>query len=118
MLQTAGTRLRCRKGLLKNYNFNLVKVPPPSPENIVSAIPFYGAICRAGHFRYKYRYFDIRYLSDTEKSIEISDLKSIGVSCIVLQTFTSDIRYSYVYRGKSWAKKVCIEGKINCLENN
>jgi hypothetical protein len=55
-------------------------------------------INRAGHFRYKYRYFDIRYLSDTEKSIEISDLKSIGVSCIVLQTFTSDIRYSYVYR--------------------
>jgi hypothetical protein len=32
---------------------------------------------RAGHFRYKYRYFDIRYLSDTEKSIEISDLKSM-----------------------------------------
>jgi hypothetical protein len=49
-------------------------------------MPYFQNICtRAGHFRYKYRYFDIRYLSDTEKStgIEISDLKSIGISCIV-----------------------------------
>jgi hypothetical protein len=38
--------------------------------------------CRAGHFRYFYRSSDIRYLSDTEKSIEISNFKSIGRSNI------------------------------------
>jgi hypothetical protein len=47
-------------------------------------------IRRAGHFRYKYRWFDIRYLSDTEKRFEISDLQSIGISGIVFKTFTSD----------------------------
>jgi hypothetical protein len=55
---------------------------------------------RAGHFRYKYRYFDIRYLPDTEKSIEISDFKSIGISYIVLQKFTSDTLILYRIRGK------------------
>jgi hypothetical protein len=38
---------------------------------------------------------DIRYSSDTEKIIEISDLQSIGISIIVLQTFTSDTPILY-----------------------
>jgi hypothetical protein len=52
-------------------------------------------ISRAGHFRYKYQYFDIQYLTDTEKIIEISDLKSIRVLGIVLQISTSDTPILY-----------------------
>jgi hypothetical protein len=48
-------------------------------------------IFRAGHFRYFYRSFDIRYLLDTEKRIEISDFKSIGRSNIGPPNFDSPI---------------------------
>jgi hypothetical protein len=68
-------------------------------EDLEGAV-FTDDIIRAGHFRYKYRYFDIRYLSDTEKSIEISDYQSIGISYIVLQNFTSDTPILYRIRKK------------------
>jgi hypothetical protein len=70
---------------------------------------------RAGHFRYKYRYFDIRYLSDTEKSIEIPDLKSKGISNIVLQIFTSDTPILY-RKGEKVSDQKSIDDEENCLK--
>jgi hypothetical protein len=50
-------------------------------------------LARAGHFRDLYRSSDIRYLSDTEKRIEISDLKvpEDRISGHQISTFDSPI---------------------------
>jgi hypothetical protein len=61
----------------RRYHFNKLNF-----ATFVNSYWFNLDFCRAGHFRYVYRSSDIRYLSDTEKMIEISDFKSIGRSNI------------------------------------
>jgi hypothetical protein len=59
---------------------------------------FFRLLNRVGHFRYFYQSSDIRYLSDTEKSIEISDYKSTvsedQISDHQISTFDSPILFT------------------------